>query len=84
MRLEEVTLNLGKNEILLLYTDGVTEARNSQQLEFGEDRLLKSLKAQQSEDIVQIRKSLLQSLQDFMGDTQPHDDITMVMLKCFK
>lgn len=81
-KLEEVTIELNANETLVLYTDGITEARNPHRDEFGEERLVHILKSQPNGNVVQLRERILESLSEFMDGAQPHDDITMVLVKC--
>lgn len=79
--LEEVTVKLDRGETLVFYTDGLTEAMNQQKDCFGEERLLKCLTNHQLQDALQMRISIIESLGDFMAGSQPHDDITMVLLR---
>lgn len=80
--LEEVSLDLQADETLLFYTDGLAEARNIRQDEFGENRILQTCLSQKEKNVVKLREKILQSLEDFMEGAQPHDDITMVMIQC--
>lgn len=79
--LEETALDLKPFETLIFYTDGLIEARNARQLEFGEEGLLRSCLAIGERNILQMRESILASLHGFMEGVQPHDDITMVMVQ---
>lgn len=79
--LEEHTIKLARNGTVLLYTDGVTEARNEDGIEFGEDRLTSLVKACKAETAKQIKEYLLNSVSDFCGNAQLHDDLTFVILR---
>ena len=79
--LEEHTIKLGRNGTVLLYTDGVTEARNEDGIEFGEERLTSLVKACKAETAKQIKEYLLNSVSDFCGKAQLHDDLTFVILR---
>jgi len=81
-QLAEVTIDLKAHEILVFYTDGITEARNVLQDEFGEERMLNTFFSAEERDIVKLRESFLVSLENFMAGAQPHDDITMVLIQC--
>ena len=81
-KIEEVTLDLDSDEILVFYTDGITEAMNLTLDEFGEGRLLDNLIVKKGENVVQMREHLLKSLNQFLDGAPLHDDITMVLVKC--
>jgi serine phosphatase RsbU (regulator of sigma subunit)/HAMP domain-containing protein len=80
-KLEEVYLELKWDEAIILYTDGITEAMNSDQDEFGEERLLDSSLAFRESGVVALRKGILNSLDQFLDGSTAHDDITMVLIK---
>lgn len=80
--LEELTLSLNCDETLVFYTDGITEARDLEKNEFGEARLVQTIQEKKSENVKKIREHLLKSLHQFLGGIPPHDDITMVLVKC--
>lgn len=83
-QLAEITIDMKAHETLVFYTDGITEARNILQDEFGEERMLQTFLSARERDIVKLRESFLTSLEDFMAGAQPHDDITMVLIHCLK
>lgn len=76
----EVTLDPG--DALLFITDGVVEAHNAQGELFGFERL-EALVAAMSDntDVRTLVISILDSVQAFMGDTEQHDDITLVAVQ---
>ena len=84
MPYKKYEINLKQGDMIFLYTDGLTEAQNSEEELFGESRLLTCLetmtqntKASMS-DICQTVHSALQS---FVGNAEQSDDITMLALK---
>ena len=79
--LEEVTLPLGRGDLFLLYTDGISEAMNAQGDCFGDQRLvdLAGLNADLKSD--DLRACILGEVHAFAGDAAQHDDMTMVLLK---
>jgi serine phosphatase RsbU (regulator of sigma subunit) len=81
-KLEEVILDLDCTETLVFYTDGITEAMNPKMDEFGEERLLETIKVKKGENVIQIREHLLKSLNQFLDGAPLGDDITMVLVKC--
>jgi sigma-B regulation protein RsbU (phosphoserine phosphatase) len=73
----EVELRSGDR--LLLFTDGVTEARNSSDEEFGEERLLQILRSSQGLDGDKLQQMILQKVNDFcLGELS--DDTTIMVL----
>ncbi|HEX3371194.1 MAG TPA: PP2C family protein-serine/threonine phosphatase, partial [Candidatus Acidoferrales bacterium] len=64
---------------LVLYTDGVTEACNSDDEEFGEDRLLRVLQENASSSAIEIQKQILQSVAQFSRGTW-QDDATLLVV----
>ncbi|MBQ8498918.1 SpoIIE family protein phosphatase [Chlamydia sp.] len=78
------TLSLEEESLLVLYTDGVTEASNKYGEMFGEERLkslIASLPQQSAEEAIQ---SIVRSIKSFVKDYQQHDDITLLILKITK
>ncbi len=77
----EKVIQLKPEERLALYTDGVTEANNTRQEEFGEQRLRGALAKNSSQPVQKAGKNILQSVQNFAGEARQYDDITFVLLK---
>jgi phosphoserine phosphatase RsbU/P len=72
---------LGVGDILIIYTDGVTEARDEDGKEFGEDRLL-ALVAQPPEERAALTLSaIMRKLDEFVGGAPQHDDITCLVVR---
>ncbi|MFZ9503013.1 MAG: PP2C family protein-serine/threonine phosphatase, partial [Cyclobacteriaceae bacterium] len=67
--------------IMILYTDGIIEARNSKGDEFGYDRLSDVLVAHQNKSSDEIQKEVIQALYAFSGSDQLNDDHTMLVVK---
>ena len=82
--LEETTIHLEKNELLVFYTDGITEAMNEKNEEYGEDRLLEICRLNRDKPVANIQADLLNSVDEFVGSCQPHDDQTMIIIKCLE
>jgi serine phosphatase RsbU (regulator of sigma subunit) len=68
-------------DTLVLYTDGVTESFNGQGDEFGEARLIQSLRRNRERAPDALIASVLRDVQNFSGHEQ-HDDITLIAAKC--
>ncbi len=73
----EVPLDPG--DVLLLYTDGLTEARSGDQL-FGEDRIANFLRRDPGEDLTTICKGLLEAARDF-ASAPLTDDIAILAIR---
>ena len=76
---DERTLEPG--DMLALYTDGVTEAFNTNEEEFGEDRLIAALQSRQDASAEAVIGSVVDDVKRFSRDEQ-HDDITLIVAKC--
>jgi sigma-B regulation protein RsbU (phosphoserine phosphatase) len=76
---ERITLN--PSDFLVLYTDGITEALNQHDEEFGEDRLLQSLRKSKELSSHGIIDTILNSVIDFTHGHLQTDDLTLVVLK---
>jgi len=78
-RQETVTLSPG--DILVLYTDGVTEAMNAAREEFGENRLAEFVQRHAALHPKDFIKALRLALNEFAGEQAHHDDVTIVVGK---
>ena len=79
--LEEVTLPLAVGDVILLFTDGVTEAMNAAGEPFGEERLAALVEEHGDLPFEELRERILREIRAFVGDTGLHDDLTLVLLK---
>ncbi len=71
---------LQPDELLVIYTDGVTEARNQRGEQFGESRLLSSLQMRKGERASSTLAAIMKNLDDFVGTAVQHDDITCLVV----
>lgn len=76
---DEVALEEG--DILVLYTDGVTEAFNEQEDLFGEERLLDAIKANSHLSAQELLDKIVAEVMSFAGEAEQSDDVTLVILK---
>jgi len=77
-------IQLEQGDTLLLFTDGVTEAMNSEYEEYSERRLLQAIKDNSfnnCQDLIHLIKS---DINTFVGQTEQSDDITMLAIKRLK
>ena len=79
--LEEVTLRLGVGDVVLLFTDGVTEAMNAEGEPFGEERVAALLGEHGDLPFEELRERILREIRAFVGDTGLQDDLTLVLMK---
>ena len=72
-------MELQSGDRMVLYTDGVTEACNSDDEEFGEERLLRVLQQNVAQSAVEIQKQILQAAAEFSRGTW-QDDATLLVI----
>jgi serine phosphatase RsbU (regulator of sigma subunit) len=78
----KVRCQINSGDVLLLYTDGVTEAASRQHAMFGSERLQAALAlAPFPAELSQWTESLRKSIQSFTGSPQLEDDITLALLR---
>ena len=80
-RYEQETIQLYSGDLLVAYTDGVTEALNSAGEEFGETRLQEALMSAANLPVTELRTEILRLVQDWCSGVPQHDDLTFVALK---
>ena len=74
-------LTLAPGDLLFLYTDGLTEAANSDDEEFGLERLVAAASSCKDRPLEAIEEELRESLVAFAGGIPFHDDRTVVFLR---
>jgi serine phosphatase RsbU (regulator of sigma subunit) len=79
--IEEHSMTMDSGDLLVLYTDGVTEAMNAASQEYGEDRFCDSLKRRCTQPIDQACTGVIDDLHAFVAGAPPHDDITLLMIR---
>jgi sigma-B regulation protein RsbU (phosphoserine phosphatase) len=78
---EESSLQLMNGDVLLLYTDGISEPENEYGEEFGEERLKALLLANADKDAREIADRIVQAVRDWVGKAEQFDDITLLIVK---
>ena len=81
VELEEVEINLTDEDIVVLYTDGVTEAINEKEEDFGNDRLITVIQENRHLPVSEIIDCIKDAVIAFAGDQPQFDDITLMALK---
>ncbi|SEP83447.1 Serine phosphatase RsbU, regulator of sigma subunit [Lachnospiraceae bacterium NE2001] len=74
-------IDFNPGDMLYLYTDGVTEARNADKEFYGEARLLECITAHSEENPKELLASIKADVDTFVNGAEQSDDITMVALK---
>lgn len=81
---EEQVIDLEEGDLLVSYTDGVTEAQDPSNVEeYGEERLIECIKKNRSGTSNEIMDTIVEDVRKFSGDTQ-YDDITLLVVKVGK
>jgi len=81
MSYEDAAIELRSGDLLVAFTDGVTEALNPSQEEFGEQRLKALLQSVVHLPAGEISKRITQELRSWIADAEQHDDMTFIVLK---
>lgn len=77
---EQMTLQMAPGDAVVLYTDGITEARDASGSMFGEERLLEVAQKAQGCTAWEIQDALLDEIHGYVGDAPRLDDITLMVL----
>ena len=72
---------LSAGEVLVIYSDGVTEALNVDGDEFGEERLVELVSAHHADDAATILNAVVHGVQTFARGAAQHDDVTAMVVK---
>ena len=81
VKYESATVTLAPGDWLIIFTDGLVEAENARQEEYGEARLFSAIEAGKSLEPAEMLKRLMAELDLFVGNTPQHDDVTCMLLK---
>ncbi|MBN1559245.1 SpoIIE family protein phosphatase [candidate division KSB1 bacterium] len=79
--LQQERIKLKRGDTLLLYTDGVTDARNRDGDEFGEKGLETALLAVKDQVSIEIKKHIIHTIYSFFDGQNAYDDLTFVIIK---
>ncbi len=79
--LEEHTRPIAPGDVIVLYTDGITEAMDGAGELFGDDALARVVASQHELGAAGIRERVVREVKAFVGDAEPHDDMTMIVIK---
>lgn len=77
---EQRSVQLSVGDVLVLYTDGVTETQDHNAIFFGEERLLDVLRAHLDKSAQEIQSALMMEIQSFTKGAPQYDDIALMIL----
>jgi sigma-B regulation protein RsbU (phosphoserine phosphatase) len=78
---ESPTISLEKNDIIVLFTDGITEAMNKSGEEYSDERLEELILKSSHLCVPEITEIIKKSVHEFVGDATQSDDITLLVAK---
>jgi sigma-B regulation protein RsbU (phosphoserine phosphatase) len=79
--LSEVSLEVRPGDLLVLFTDGISEAMNDRGDCFGEAQLAELIEEHGHLPIGELRERILREIAAFVGAAPQHDDMTMILLR---
>jgi sigma-B regulation protein RsbU (phosphoserine phosphatase) len=79
--LEEHVRPVGPGDVIALYTDGVTETMDAAGELFGDERLARLVESHGHLDAAGLRERVVRDVGAFAGDAEPHDDMTLLVIK---
>jgi len=78
---EAKSIRLGEGDLLVLYSDGIPDARNGEGEEFTLERLIAGLRASAGETAAGVTAAVIEDAKRFVGDAPAFDDRTLVVVK---
>ena len=78
---EQETITMYEDDLLVAYTDGVTEALNPEEEEFGEARLRQIIAAGAELSAHELTSNIVEAVREFCRDMPQQDDLTLVVMK---
>ena len=79
--IDEQTLDIPDNSLLILYTDGIPNSLDSQNRMFGLDNFLAAVAKEKKQPAQKLCTRVLETLGDFRGGEDPYDDVTLVAVQ---
>jgi sigma-B regulation protein RsbU (phosphoserine phosphatase) len=81
IELEENEIHLAPGDLIVLYTDGITEAMDADEQLFGEARLQEAIMSKKGGSAQEVLDAIIAATLDFIGDTPQADDLTLFVIK---
>ncbi|HEY9661788.1 MAG TPA: SpoIIE family protein phosphatase, partial [Allocoleopsis sp.] len=79
--IHQLQIKLNAGDVVVLYTDGITEAINAQKQQYGLDRLRQVIQQHHNQSATEIRHAVIADVQQYIGTQKLRDDLTLVVLK---
>lgn len=79
--LDQKQIELDRGDVMVLYTDGITEAENEERQLYGLDRLCEVICENVDKPAIAIRHAVIDDLRSHIGNQKIYDDITLLVLK---
>jgi sigma-B regulation protein RsbU (phosphoserine phosphatase) len=73
--------SIGVGDVIVMYTDGITEAMDAAGELFGQEALAAVIERHADGSAAGIRECVVREVAAFVGDAEPHDDMTMIVIK---
>ena len=77
----DVSVSLERDDCLIFYTDGVTEALDAEGNEFGAERMIESVRSSAKNGTPAVITQLIENLRNFVGSHPQNDDITLIAIR---
>ncbi|MBN2031176.1 serine/threonine-protein phosphatase [bacterium] len=81
---QDQCIELKPEDVFVVYSDGITEARNAEDEFFGERRLWEFLKVTEYLSVKEMGQHIIQEVDRFIGDAKISDDLSLIILKRLK
>ncbi len=81
--MEQMEIQLNNNDIVCLFTDGITEAQNKNLENYGMDKFSKLMTESSNNNLEDIANAVMRDVSLFSKDQSQHDDVTLVLFKWF-
>jgi sigma-B regulation protein RsbU (phosphoserine phosphatase) len=78
---EEETVPLRPGDVVVVYSDGISDAMNLSDERFGEERLEAVIRANLGRPASALKDAILTAVRDHVGTAPTHDDMTLVVVK---
>jgi sigma-B regulation protein RsbU (phosphoserine phosphatase) len=79
--IQDLSVQLAAGDVVVVYTDGITEALNDQNEEWGEERLLQTIDTEAATGVEKLIQTIRQRLALHVGARQQYDDMTLLALE---
>ncbi len=79
---EQASVTLVPGDVLVAYTDGVSEAMNCENEEWGEERMMDAVKSCAEQCASAMIQSIMRAADEFAAGAAQHDDMTLIVMRC--